>query len=78
MNFGLYLEFILWSWFSSLGKDSCSGDSGGPMIAREDPRQTMYLAGVVSTGPITCGSGYPGIYTSVDHFLDWIKDKLKP
>ena len=59
------------------GKDSCNGDSGGPLISRSVPGGTMHLAGVVSFGTPTCGVGYPGVYTSIEHYLPWIKEHLE-
>jgi len=55
------------------GKDSCSGDSGGPMqIGNGD---TWTQIGVVSWG-IGCGkSQYPGVYSRVASLRDWI-DKI--
>lgn len=45
------------------------GDSGGPLVL-QDPLET--LVGVVSTG-YGCGDPhYPGIYSRVDAYLDWI------
>jgi secreted trypsin-like serine protease len=54
-------------------KDSCSGDSGGPLMV-PDPTGAMVLAGTVSWG---FGCGYPtqyGVYGRIgDHELyDWI------
>lgn len=38
-----------------------------------------YLAGVVSYGPQECGlAGWPGVYTRVSKYLDWIQQKLRP
>uniref|UniRef100_A0A131YP18 Coagulation factor n=1 Tax=Rhipicephalus appendiculatus TaxID=34631 RepID=A0A131YP18_RHIAP len=52
------------------GVDSCQGDSGGPMLAR-GPDSRWYVVGLVSFG-IGCGGRYPGGYTRVTAFLDWI------
>ncbi|PSN57549.1 Transmembrane protease serine 13 [Blattella germanica] len=53
------------------GVDTCQGDSGGPLQVIS--RGAYVVAGVVSYG-YGCGlRGYPGIYTNVFHFIDWIK-----
>lgn len=52
------------------GKDSCSGDSGGPMQIGSGDYWTQI--GIVSWG-IGCGkSHYPGVYTRVTEVRDWI------
>ena len=43
-----------------IGKDSCSGDSGGPLIVRNSSDGAMYLKGIVSFGTKKCGKGIPG------------------
>ncbi|XP_049858362.1 uncharacterized protein LOC126349011 [Schistocerca gregaria] len=64
------------------GVDSCDGDSGGPLtLAHQpgagDPRHV--LLGVVSFGARRCGSdGFPGVYTRVGAYLNWLLDNLQP
>ncbi len=55
------------------GKDSCFGDSGGPLVVAADGTPRGYVqVGVVSWGP-QCGNPlYPGVYTRVSSFADWI------
>lgn len=63
------------------GKDSCRGDSGGPLM-RYDNHATVphwYLAGIVSFGPTPCGQvDFPGVYTRVSEYVDWIRDNMRP
>ena len=60
------------------GRDSCKGDSGGPMVAREFSGDPYYQVGIVSYGTKTCGIGKPTIATRVTAFLEWIKANLEP
>nr|XP_032522486.1 venom serine protease Bi-VSP-like [Danaus plexippus plexippus] len=60
------------------GKDSCNGDSGGPLMQPNTNRTTgkiyFYQTGVVSYGHTRCGeASFPGVYSSVQHFLPWIQ-----
>lgn len=52
------------------GKDSCTGDSGGPAVWLDPSSQKVKLMGVVSFGSFPCGEA--GIYASVSHVVDWI------
>ena len=53
------------------GKDSCGGDSGGP-LTRAQGREKV-LVGLVSWG-VGCGlKGVPGIYTETGQYLAWIE-----
>ncbi|MEQ1712465.1 MAG: trypsin-like serine protease [Hyphomicrobium sp.] len=58
--------------FDKGGVDSCPGDSGGPLMVRDDMGQSVQV-GVVSYG---LGCAQPeawGVYASVPHFEDWIR-----
>ncbi|KYQ50308.1 Serine protease easter [Trachymyrmex zeteki] len=60
--------------------DSCLGDSGGPLQAAgiyngRSVRIIQY--GVVSYGLKQCGTeGFPGVYTNVAYYVDWILNTL--
>lgn len=57
------------------GQDACQGDSGGPMVYK--PRKDkFYIIGVVSFGFRCAEPKYPGVYTRVSQFTDWIISHL--
>lgn len=62
------------------GKDSCKGDSGGPLMSVHVGNASVNweLVGIVSFGSFPCGvKGVPGVYTRVESYMDWIISKLK-
>ncbi|XP_066995462.2 trypsin [Anabrus simplex] len=53
------------------GRDACQGDSGGPLVCEGK------LTGIVKNG-ISCGhKDYPGKYTEVAHYADWIANIIQ-
>ncbi|XP_075118337.1 complement factor I-like [Leptodactylus fuscus] len=55
--------------------DSCKGDSGGPLVCH-DAEGVAYVWGIVSWGE-NCGEpGYPGVYTKVAHYFEWISQHV--
>ncbi|KAJ2943994.1 hypothetical protein O0L34_g8318 [Tuta absoluta] len=59
------------------GKDSCKGDSGGPLMLQKDGVYTA--VGIVSTSLPGCGvEGQVAVYTNVYQYLGWIADNITP
>ncbi|CAH1738373.1 unnamed protein product [Aphis gossypii] len=66
---------VLCAGFPEGGKDSCRGDSGGPLMFPKGKQ--YYLMGIVSFGHKRCGEpGFPGVYTRLPSFMDWVIDKI--
>lgn len=58
-------------------EDSCQGDSGGPLLINSDVDDKLEIIGIVSWG-VGCGRpGYPGVYTRVTKYLDWIQKNMR-
>lgn len=52
-------------------EDTCGGDSGSPLLCGKN-----ILSGVTSWG-IGCGNPmYPGVYTRISHYFDWIQKHI--
>lgn len=63
------------AYIGSGGKDSCEGDTGGPLVVW-DIAGTWKLGGVVSWGN-RCGlANYPGMYARVSSFESWISSQI--
>lgn len=63
-----------------MNKDSCGGDSGGPLMVEDEINDVYRIVqyGIVSYGPKLCGSLFPGVYTNVSSYVKWILDNIKP
>uniref|UniRef100_A0A7M4EPT2 Coagulation factor IX n=1 Tax=Crocodylus porosus TaxID=8502 RepID=A0A7M4EPT2_CROPO len=57
------------------GKDTCTGDSGGPHTT--DIEGTWFLTGITSWGEDCAQEGKYGIYTRVSRYVKWIKEMTK-
>ncbi|MCH8544659.1 MAG: serine protease [Alcanivorax sp.] len=57
---------------SDLAKDTCNGDSGGPLIMYHEGQH--WLMGVTSYGSADCGTpGVPGVYTAASSYAGWME-----
>ena len=52
------------------GKDSCQGDSGGPLFVQSGG--SMVQLGITSFGEACAKAKFPGVYTRVAAYSDWI------
>ncbi|XP_036446847.1 complement factor I [Colossoma macropomum] len=52
--------------------DSCQGNSGVPLVCK-DASGLSYVWGIVSWGEKCGEAGYPGVYTKVAHYFEWIR-----
>jgi hypothetical protein len=56
-------------------KDSCYGDSGGPLI--EVTNGEIKQVGIVSWGKGCADSRYPGVYTRISAYKGWLIDNIQ-
>jgi len=62
------------------GKDTCQGDSGGPLMLASDEGDRCadpILVGITSWGYGCADPDYPGVYTRVSYYADWIKEQTE-
>jgi len=54
------------------GKDTCGGDSGGPLFDLDGDLGAPLVLGITSFGLDCADRGVPGIYANVGNYVDWI------
>lgn len=64
------------------GKDSCSGDSGGPLLnfygRTFGEQKQWYQEGIVARGALNCGTaGLPAIYTRTARYVNWVENNIR-
>ncbi|KXN67066.1 trypsin-like serine protease [Conidiobolus coronatus NRRL 28638] len=57
------------------GKDTCTGDSGGPLFKYVDGK--MILVGITSKGFLCAEPGFPGVYSRVSKYAYWFKTAIE-
>ncbi|WP_372880231.1 serine protease [Psychromonas sp.] len=70
-----YTAEMLCAGLEDGGKDSCQGDSGGPLVIKQDDDSWQQI-GIVSWGSGCAAKGYPGVYTRLALYEDWVNGIL--
>lgn len=58
------------------GRDSCGGDSGGPLLLKGSSIDDDQLVGIVSWGISCANDDYPGVYSRISYYYDWIQSTI--
>lgn len=65
---GLPAGQICAAYYGLAGNDACQGDSGAPLIVEKR------IAGILSWGNGCAKSFFPGVYTEISYYRDWIDE----
>lgn len=68
-------ESMLTAGYMEGGKDSCHGDSGGPLFKMINGENKLF--GIVSGGKACAQKNKPGVYSKVPSILNWIKETIQ-
>ncbi|MGB5445473.1 MAG: serine protease [Psychromonas sp.] len=69
-----YTAEMLCAGLEDGGKDSCQGDSGGPLVINQDG--SWQQIGIISWGNGCAAEGYPGVYTRLALYEEWVNGIL--
>lgn len=69
-----FTSYMLCAGVEEGGRDTCIGDSGGPLTVVENKRHTIIAITSFGTGCARPGS--PGVYSRITAYLSWIESKV--
>lgn len=75
MKNGVAASQICYGDRSNRNRDTCEGDSGGPIQVQRFYRH-YDIVGVTSFGSTVCGGKKAAIYTNVAYYAEWINSIL--
>jgi hypothetical protein len=79
-SYGLLTDVItprmLCAGYQAGGRDSCAGDSGGPLMVYQPAEAVWVQVGVVSWGIGCAEPYYYGIYARLSQFTDWLNRQI--
>jgi hypothetical protein len=73
---GLISPRMMCAGYRTGGRDSCNGDSGGPLMVYHEPENAWVQVGVVSWGIGCAEPYYYGIYGRLSQFNDWLTTQI--
>ncbi|XP_067234851.1 chymotrypsinogen A-like [Chanodichthys erythropterus] len=74
INISITSNMICAGLLNQGGKSSCQGDSGGPMVSKKD--SLWIQSGIVSFSKGCARPKYPGVYSRVSQYQNWIKSYM--
>uniref|UniRef100_A0A2S2Q5K2 Serine protease snake n=1 Tax=Sipha flava TaxID=143950 RepID=A0A2S2Q5K2_9HEMI len=79
LKFGILNDSQMCAGSIDGGKDTCSGDSGGPLQIKNPEYVGMYTQiGITSFGKFCGDKDAPGVYTRVSKYISWIEKIVWP